>query len=112
MARCGTISWAASFTPGSMTARSSQWVIAVNQNLAGGVWLPLTGGALSGAISGPMATFDNLSAPQAIGDNRIINGDMRIDQRNNGVSGTANNSVYTADRWMYQGAQASKITWP
>ena len=88
---------------------SSQWVIAVNQNLAGGVWLPLTGGALSGAISGPMATFDNLSAPQAIGDNRIINGDMRIDQRNNGASGTA--IGYTVDRWMYQNTQAGKITW-
>ena len=90
---------------------SKQWVIAVNQNLAGGVWLPLTGGALSGALSGPMATFANLSAPQAIGDNRIINGDMRIDQRNNGAAGTANSAVYTADRWMYQGAQASKGTW-
>ena len=78
---------------------SSQWVIAVNQNLAGGVWLPLTGGALSGAISGPMATFANLSAPQAIGDNRIINGDMRIDQRNNGASGTADG--YTVDRWRF-----------
>jgi hypothetical protein len=44
-----------------------------------------------------------------LGDNRIINGDMRIDQRNNGVSGTA--SGYTLDRWQYAGAQASKGTW-
>ena len=89
---------------------SSQWVIAVNQNLAGGVWLPLTGGALSGAISGPMATFANLSAPQAIGDNRIINGDMRIDQRNNGASGTAI-GVYTVDRWFHGSGVAGKLTW-
>ena len=27
--------------------------------------------------------------PQFSNDNRIINGDMRIDQRNNGASGTA-----------------------
>ena len=41
--------------------------------------------------------------------NRIINGDMRIDQRNNGASGTANG--YTVDRFAYFGSQASKGTW-
>ena len=41
--------------------------------------------------------------------NRIINGDMRIDQRNNGASGTA--SAVTVDRWQYYGSQASKFTW-
>jgi len=41
--------------------------------------------------------------------NRIINGDMRIDQRNAGASGTAN--AYTVDRFYYYGAQASKGTW-
>ena len=41
--------------------------------------------------------------------NRIINGDMRIDQRNAGVSGTANQ--YTVDRFGYFGAAASKGTW-
>lgn len=45
-----------------------------------------------------------------MGDNRIINGDMRIDQRNAGASGTANNS-YTIDRWFYGGTQANKLTW-
>ena len=39
-------------------------------------------------------------AVQAMNDNRIINGDMRIDHRNNGASGTAA-SVYTVDRWFY-----------
>ena len=34
-----------------------------------------------------------------MGDNRIINGDMRIDQRNNGASGTAN--AYPVDRWNF-----------
>jgi hypothetical protein len=48
--------------------------------------------------------------PQAIGDNRIINGDMRIDQRNNGAAGTAL-GVYTVDRWFYGSNQASKGTW-
>jgi hypothetical protein len=41
--------------------------------------------------------------------NRIINGAMVIDQRNNGASGTA--SAYTVDRWGYYGTQASKGTW-
>ena len=44
-----------------------------------------------------------------INDNRIINGDMRIDQRNNGASGTA--AGYTIDRWYYGATQASKGTW-
>ena len=44
-----------------------------------------------------------------INDNRIINGDMRIDQRNNGASGTA--SGYTVDRWQYVGNAGSKGTW-
>ena len=42
--------------------------------------------------------------------NRLINSDMRIDQRNGGASGTAIN-VYTVDRWYYQASQASKVTW-
>jgi hypothetical protein len=41
--------------------------------------------------------------------NRIINGDMRIDQRNAGASGTAGG--YTVDRWYYASSQASKGTW-
>lgn len=50
------------------------------------------------------------SPPNSMGfRNRIINGDMRIDQRNNGASGTAN--AYTVDRWSYVSTQASKATW-
>jgi hypothetical protein len=48
--------------------------------------------------------------PGATGENRIINGDMRIDQRNNGASGTAI-GVYTIDHWLYAAAQAAKGTW-
>ena len=42
---------------------------------------------------------------------RIINGDMRIDQRNAGasVANTAG-SGYTLDRWKIEGSQASKFT--
>jgi hypothetical protein len=48
--------------------------------------------------------------PLSTGDNRIVNGDMRIDQRNNGASGTAV-GVYTIDHWLYAAAQAAKGTW-
>ena len=43
--------------------------------------------------------------------NRIINGDMRIDQRNAGASVTQNTSVtYTLDRWFAYGSVTSKFT--
>jgi hypothetical protein len=42
--------------------------------------------------------------------NRIINGDMRIDQRNAGVSVTPTTSAYTLDRWQFQCTQASKMS--
>jgi hypothetical protein len=44
--------------------------------------------------------------------NRIINGDMRIDQRNAGASVTitANAAQYITDRFMVRGTQASKLT--
>jgi hypothetical protein len=42
--------------------------------------------------------------------NRIINGAMVIDQRNNGASVTPASNNYTVDRWQYNGTQASKFT--
>ena len=45
--------------------------------------------------------------------NRIINGDMVIDQRNAGASVTASTTgavIYTLDRWSYYASQASKFT--
>ena len=43
--------------------------------------------------------------------NRIINGDMRIDQRNAGASVTNQASrIYTLDRWAYVASQSSKFT--
>jgi hypothetical protein len=132
---------------------SSQWVIAVNNVAALTGYLPLTGGTLTGDLSGTDATFsgnlgvgNNLTtlnlnvngafaangqafavAPPAgnnsnqvpttawvqanarYGDNRIINGDMRIDQRNNGAAGSA--FGYTVDRWKFNGNVAGKFNW-
>jgi hypothetical protein len=42
--------------------------------------------------------------------NRIINGDMRIDQRNAGASVTPTSSAYTLDRWSATITQASKLS--
>ncbi len=42
--------------------------------------------------------------------NRIINGDMRIDQRNNGASVTAVDSVFSVDRWKIRNSVNSKFT--
>ena len=42
--------------------------------------------------------------------NRIINGDMRIDQRNAGSSVTLNGLSYSVDRWGTQASQNSKAT--
>jgi hypothetical protein len=42
--------------------------------------------------------------------NRIINGDMRIDQRNNGAAVTAAQFSYTLDRWNYGASQPGKLS--
>ncbi len=81
-----------------------------------GIYLPLTGGTMTGdlilnrdaQVALGAATKEQVDARGA-GDNRLINGDMRIDQRNNGAAGTA--TGYTVDRWTFTGTQASKGTW-
>ena len=42
--------------------------------------------------------------------NRIINGDMRIDQRNAGASSSTINT-YTVDRFVYYASQSGKLGW-
>jgi hypothetical protein len=60
--------------------------------------------------TGTAATLSSINGgPISGARNRIINGDMRIDQRNGGASGTA--LGYTVDRFLYSGDQPSKITW-
>jgi hypothetical protein len=56
---------------------------------------------------------DGSGQESGIGRNRIINGDMRIDQRNGGASVTITNTsatTYTLDRWSGYGSQASKFS--
>jgi len=50
------------------------------------------------------------NAYNTVGKNRIINGNMVIDQRNSGASVTPTNGSYTLDRWISYTSQASKFT--
>jgi hypothetical protein len=94
----------------SFVSGNQQWVWDgtkwVASGIASGLWVPVAGGVMTGPLTTP-----GISAPQAIGDNRIINGDFRIDQRNNGAGGTAQG--YTVDRWMYSNSTAptGRGTW-
>ena len=86
------------------------------------VYLPLSGGTMTGSLilaADPIQPLEaatrqyvdaHVATAMGLGDNRLINGDMRIDQRNNGASGTAT-GVYTVDRWVYGASQAGKGTW-
>ena len=67
------------------------------------------------AYSGDNIQFPDLSVQDTAATgfgfkNRIINGDMRIDQRNAGASVTPVNPQYGVDRWAYGVSQASKFT--
>ena len=92
-------------------ANSSQWVIAVNSaasllpastTVFGGV--KVDGTTIKAATDGTIST-----TVVPLGDNRIINGDMGRDQRNNGASGTA--AGYTVDRWQYSSNLTGKGAW-
>jgi hypothetical protein len=81
-------------------------------------YLPLGGGTLTGPLTlagnpvNPLdaATKQYVDAPIYPRDNRIINGDMRIDQRNNGAATTPLTGVYVIDRWRYAATQTSKMS--
>jgi hypothetical protein len=63
------------------------------------------------AITGALSQNGGAYSTQPTFRNRIINGDMRIDQRNAGASVTQSTSVaYTVDRWSCYGSVASKFT--
>ena len=90
------------------------------------LYLPLTGGVMSGDITlkgDPTAALQpvtkqmldaqntaNALAASYSHDNRVINGDMRIDQRNGGAGGNAV-QVYTVDRWKYNTLLTAKGNW-
>ena len=70
-----------------------------------------TSGAQSWTWDGTkwVASGNAVTPPQATGDNRLINGDMRINQR--GVINSTAINVYTVDRWNFGASVAAKGNW-
>jgi hypothetical protein len=70
--------------------------------------------AITDASGGNTATINSYTPTESnmAGRNRIINGDMRIDQRNAGASVTATLGVvgYPVDRWALNVSASSKFT--
>lgn len=65
----------------------------------------------SDGVTFPDSTEQETGYANGIGfRNRIINGDMRIDQRNAGASVTLTSNGYLVDRWSYYVDQTSKAT--
>lgn len=82
-------------------------------NTTGGLSF-FTAAALGGVATNQPITF--LPAGQVVPTtqyysdrNKIINGDMRIDQRNNGAAITPTASTYVVDRWKVLITQSSKL---
>jgi len=70
-------------------------------------------GSEAGAFSTLAVNSNNISAENSLGfRNRIINGDMRIDQRNAGASYTQTGAAgqYSLDRWNVSGDITSKFS--
>jgi hypothetical protein len=70
-------------------------------------------GSEAGAFSTLTVNSNNISAENSLGfRNRIINGDMRIDQRNAGasVATSSGSSAFVVDRWAVYYDATSKLT--
>jgi hypothetical protein len=73
--------------------------------------LPLPSGAAAVGVGTTYARADHVHPSDAYPhDNRIINGDMRIDQRNAGAATTPVGGAYVIDRWAAGLTQAGKFT--
>jgi hypothetical protein len=71
--------------------------------------LVASGGAAS--FSSLTVNSNNISAVNSLGfRNRVINGNMAIDQRNAGASITPTNGQFSVDRWLCGLTQASKFS--
>ena len=111
--------------PADFTATNGTTVVLNNACVAGDVVvtqgytlssianaLPSTGGTVTGATTfNSSVTINGASASGYTGfKNRIINGNMVVDQRNAGASVTGNNAVYPVDRFILEAGQSNKLT--
>ena len=69
----------------------------------------IAGDQITDSSGGNTVTINGATPTQynTMGRNRIINGDMRIDQRNAGGSTTATAGIYTVDRFVYYSSGSS-----
>jgi hypothetical protein len=94
----------------AVTGTGTTAVMSTSPALSGNVTLDsATFSPSSPGTNGNMAMTGTLAMGSSFLRNRIINGDMRIDQRNAGASGTA--GAYTVDRWLFNASLATKGTW-
>jgi len=94
-------------TPASCTVTNFTGTASININGTVGATTPSTG-----AFTTLSVNSNNISADNSLGfRNRIINGDMRIDQRNGGAAVTINTTAntYTIDRWVATGQSADGV---
>jgi hypothetical protein len=89
---------------------TSQWVIAGSGGPVGSTTTPLADGVAAIGSSATYARADHVHPVTYLNDNKIINGDMRIDQRNAGASIPAVNNAFAADRWKYTSTQSLAST--
>jgi hypothetical protein len=90
----------------TLYGRQSLGWVAVPAVPAASTTVPLANGTAAVGVGTTWARADHVhpaaGASGGLNDNRIINGDMRIDQRWNGVLQTTNtNGTYLVDRWMF-----------
>jgi hypothetical protein len=99
--------------PGATLGTADKWVVMAyqkNQNPASSTFTSVTTNSLT--VNG-----NNISATNSLGfRNRIINGDMRIDQRNAGASvtypgtGSAGANLYILDRWVCNSTGSTRFS--
>ena len=60
-------------------------------------------------VAGTVTSTGTVAMGSSFKRNRIINGNMLIDQRNDGAEITPNSGQFLTDRWVYYSSQASKM---
>jgi hypothetical protein len=93
-------------TTGAFTTVAASGAVTLSGGTANGVTYlngskVLTSGSALTFDGTNLATTNNVNVPNTFGfKNRIINGDMRIDQRNAGASVVVGSGVFPIDRWF------------
>ena len=92
-----------SYTNGQLLIGNTTGNTLTKATLTAGTGISITNGTGSITIAASGSTYDGFK-------NRVINGDMRIDQRNAGASITPTNGQFLTDRFGAGVTQASKFT--